>query len=67
MKIIKLRFKKSIIALLSLLLILISGCGCENTHQDNEQKQSSGNVLVPDFKGPDSVPFSKGPDGPPPE
>jgi hypothetical protein len=53
------------IVILFAFLTLIPGCGCNDT---NPQKQDEKpvNALDPNFKGPDSLPFSKGPTESPP-
>ncbi|MBN1494307.1 hypothetical protein JW911_01065 [Candidatus Peregrinibacteria bacterium] len=46
------------------LMAFFPGCGCGQNEQPQEEKPV--NVLDPDFKGPDSLPFSQGPGTPPP-
>lgn len=53
------------ITILFSILTFFPGCGCGQEEQVKEEEKP-GNVLVPDFKGPDSPPFSNGPTEPPP-
>lgn len=53
------------ITLLVSMIAFFPGCGC-GQEQPQEEDETPVNVLVPDFKGPDSPPFSDGPTEPPP-